>query len=372
MIKLATIGLGNAGNQVAEHAKKEFGIEGLAINTSKDDISNVRSIDVICIGDEKGAGKDRNIARKFLKENISELLEKAELLKVVRENDVIFIPSSTGGGSGSALAPILTDIFSRYYPSKIFIPVGILPPLKESVAAQQNSLDYMKEILNMNPTYMLYDNEKRSKLTRSEMLLDVNREIAQDFAILRGDYQFTTPYTSIDDKDSVKIAETRGRLVVVKDSGFREKDLDEMSIEDRLIEALRNGVHAELDRDHIIKRAGLITNFSDKIYKTFDPHLPKFKALFGEPIEEFEHVFINKEDSAVNRAIIIMSGLSVPDDRIEKMIQRIDEVKALLTKTKESSVLDDADTDLISELRKTDSRKGDVNLDDIFNNYMKS
>lgn len=374
MQKVGIIGLGNAGGQAADQGKREFGIDGVAINTSNDDISTIKNIDVLCIGDAKGSGKDRGIAKQFLKENIKTILASELLLKVINANNVIFITSSTGGGSGSAMAPVLTHVLRGYFPTKNFISIGILPPLKESIAAQQNSIDYMKEIKALNSTYMIYDNEKRVHKNRSEMLLEINQEIIEDIAVIRGDYQYTTPYTSIDERDSSKIIETPGRLVVARLTGFREKDLDDKSIEDRLIEALKNNGHAELDHDQIIRRMGLITNLSDKIHKTFDPRMLKFKDIFGEPIEEFEHDYKNTLTDEANRVISIMSGLSVPDDRVEKMVQRITDVESQLTRTKESTVLDNADTDLIKGLRQkttAPARINDGDLDGIFDSYMK-
>lgn len=369
MLKIATIGLGNAGSQVTELATKLFNIDGVAVNTSKDDVSNVRLNPAICIGDRKGAGKDRNIAKKFLRDGILELLEMEAFIAVINENDVIVLTASTGGGSGSALLPLLMDILPRYYPNKLFIACGILPHMKESIAAQQNTIDFLKELRASNPTFMLYDNEKRGSLPRSRMMEEVNLEIVKDIAAIRGDYQVDTPFTRIDDKDLTKIIETPGRMVVVRTEGFKEKDIDDKLIEDRMIDSLRLSAHSELDYDQIVKRSGLFTNLTDKLQSGFDPHLPKFKAVFGEAIEEFEHVAVNSGDDQ-NSAVLIMSGMSLPDDRVQKIVQRIDEATVQLSKVKESSILDDTDTGAIKDLRRTESRPRDVNLDSLFGKYI--
>lgn len=120
----------------------------------------------------------------------------------------------------------------------------------------------------------------------------------------------------------------------------------------------------------------MIVNLNEKVYKTLDTNLLKFKDLIGEPIEGFEHIYINKDEEEMNRVITVMSGLSVPDDRIEKIMQRIDEATALLTRTKESSILDDASTDLIDSLRgsndKQETNVEDLDLNDIFGGYIKN
>jgi hypothetical protein len=56
-------------------------------------------------------------------------------------------------------------------------------------------------------------------------------------------------------------------------------------------------------------------------------------------------------------------------------MQRIEDATALLTRTKESSILDDASTDLIDELRSGSKKEevdvNSIDLDDIFGSYIK-
>lgn len=376
MLRVAGIGMGKAGSEVMELAKKAYGIEGVAINTSGDDMTTIKSISQITVGDEKGAGKDRNIAKDFMFRKAKEVLALPQLKDLITDHDVIFIHSSTDGGSGSGMAPAMTDVLTRLYPDKHFIISGILPTLKESLAGQHNTIEYLKEVRNFNPTYMLYDNNCRANLTRSDMFTQVNQEIVLDMSIIRGDFQFTTPYTNIDDRDMLKIIEVPGRLQIAKAFGFKEKDIDEKSVEDRLIESIRTSTHAEMDRDQIIKRFGLITNLSEKIHKTFDSNVSKLKELIGEPVDGFEHIYINKTEEEINRVIAIMSGLSIPDDRVEKILQRIDDLTHQLTKTKASSILDKADVDLMDMVRGNGTTTKDSNsdlddLDSIFGQYIK-
>jgi len=375
MLKVCVIGIGNAGNQIAELAKKERNIPGIALNSSEKDISTLCHVDKFIVGDEKGAGKDRNIAKEFMRQNIQTLLKQDLFKKMVEENEVVFIVSSTGGGTGSGMAPVLTDILTRVYPMKKFLLTFILPPLRESVAAQQNTIEYLKEMRKFNPTYLPYDNNKLAGRPTSVMMEEVNKEVVEDFCIIRGDYQFATQYNSIDEKDMLKLIETPGRLSFAKVYNIREKDLDDKSIEDHLINNITNtSVMCELERDRIIKRLGIITNLNEKMHKLLDTNLPTLKELIGEPVEGFEHIYVNKADDEPNRVIAILSGLSVPDDRIEKVLQRIEDAEEQLMKTKDSSILDDAKTDLIDELRDTSGSKvgaQEVDLGDIFDSYMK-
>ena len=106
-----------------------------------------------------------------------------------------------------------------------------------------------------------------------------------------------------------------------------------------------------------------------KLDKTFSVELAKLKELAGEPVEGFEHIYISKDDEE-NRVIVILTGLSVPDDRLLKIKQRIDEGLEELTRTKTSSVLDDVDMESVKELRDNGiENSNELNLDDLFSKY---
>jgi tubulin-like protein CetZ len=373
MINVAVIGIGNAGNQIADLAFRTKGIPAIAMNSSEHDLSMV-SIPKIPVG-TKGSGKDRNIAKDSLKENFDEIYTSGAFENFVEDKELIFIISSTGGGTGSGTTPILYDLFQNMYPGKKIILIGVLPELRESVAAQQNAIEFIKEIKDIEDiTYMLYDNNRRTKSTSANVLTSINEDIVEDLCIIRGDYQYSTCFSSIDEKDMFKILNTPGMLSISRVQGIREKDIDDNSIEEQLVAYIKHkSPMCEIERDGICKRMGLIVNLNEKIYTTFDKEFPAIKKLVGEPLEGFEHDFVIVNDEYINRIILLMSGLSIPDDRIERMGQRISEVSAALTKTKKGSLLDDIDIEGLRSLRKENKREVDKDFDvsNIFNKYIK-
>lgn len=376
MLKVGIIGLGNAGNQVAELASREKQIPAIAINSSSKDLMSIKSVDKILIGDEKGAGKDRTEAKKFMRNHISTLMKHEKLVKFIEGIEVVFIVSSIGGGTGSGMSPVFTEIISKAFPSKRVVLVEIYPLIGESIAAQQNAIDYLKEVREFLPniTYMAYDNQRLKDLPTDKMMQQVNAEIVEDIIVLSGEYQVPTPFSSIDEKDTLRLLETPGRLCIAKAYDIKEKDLDDKSIEDILVNNLKNTSNTvELQRDRIVKRIGLITNLNKSLHSKVDTKLTTFKEFVGEPVEGFEHIFINTAEDASNRAIVILSGLTIPDDRIQKMIQRIQEATEAITKTQDSSILDTIDTDLIDELRKRESTEvtENIDIDDTFSKYFK-
>lgn len=373
MLNVCIIGIGNCGNQIADLAFKERQIPAVAINSSTKDLQNVKHIPKLTIGDEKGAGKDRATAKMFVKEKIKTLLEHQQLQDLIAPQDVVFIISSIGGGTGSGMVPMMTDILSRQHPAKRFIIIEVYPPIKESLGAQQNSIEFLNEVKNNLPnvTYMCYDNNRFADLPTSEMMERVNAEIIEHIDIIKGEYLYATPYNSIDEKDMMRFLTTAGRLAVFDYQYFLEKDLDNHSIEETLINIIKNeSANVELERDKIIKRFGVITNLNEKINKTFDSSLNTVKDLIGEPVESFEHIYITSDKEEDNRVIVILAGLSIPDDRITKIAQRIQEALDELGKKKETSVLDDFDTDSLRELRSEDGTNASLDLDDVFSKFM--
>jgi len=376
MLKVGVIGLGNAGNQVAELAFKSRQIPAIAINSSEKDLMNISAIDKLLIGDQKGAGKDRTEAKKFMKNHITALMKQEKLIKFIEDLEVIFVVSSIGGGTGSGMSPVFTEILTKAFPSKRIVLVEIYPALSESIAAQQNAIDYLKEVRDFLPniTFMAYDNHRFSNLPTDKMMQAVNAEIVEDIAVLRGDYQIATPFSSIDEKDALRLIETPGRLCIAKAYDLKEKDLDDKSIEEILVNDLKNvSSTVELQRDRIVKRIGLISNLNKTLHEKLNTKLETLKSFVGEPVEGFEHIFINSSDDMQNRVISILSGLSIPDDRIQKMLQRIQEATEAITKVQESSILDNINTDLIDELRKkeTPETTEEIDIEDTFSKYFK-
>ena len=343
MLKIGLLGIGNAGNQIANLAIRE-GIKTFCINTSEKDLATVdEAIPVFLFGEAEGAGKDRSVAKSFVKRHYKDLIGCTDFEHFINETEVVFIAASAGGGTGSGVSIILTDILSRVYTNKLFINIGILPTLAESVGAQRNTLEYFKELKKMDKPYMLYDNDHYKDLVPSEYMIKVNTEIINDILYLRGDYNYQSSFGMIDDADMFKLLTVPGMLNVSFYEKFMEKDMEEdTKLDSFIIKAMKNNATVTLDKDRIIKRMGVIVNLSPDLTRYYSPSMETFKANVGEPFEFFEHYFVNdKADTSVpNRIAVILAGLSIPDDRINIILQRIRELEEALAKKKESSVID--------------------------------
>lgn len=376
MLKVGIIGIGNAGNQVAALALEKKQIPALAINASEKDLDTLSvKMNQIVFGDSAGSGKDRSIAKGFVKNNIKDLFREADFKSFMEEVDIVFVVNSTGGGTGSGMGPILTDILRGYYAkdeNKVFINIGILPTLGESVGAQRNTIEYLKEMSELGGSFMLFDNETRSNLATNKQMDIINMEIVNMISIIRGDMSHSSPYGMIDDKDMRKIISMPGMIFMdVLTSIFEDtvtEDIDKMMLN----HIAQESCMTKVDNDKIVKRLGFIAYLTSELHEHFNENLPSIREQFGEPIEDFKHFAENTESDKLNSVALIMSGLSIPDNRIRSMINRIEKVEEELRKTKKSNTLSNA-LNKISEYEGTkDSNKAeaeDFDMDSILNKY---
>lgn len=347
MLQVGVIGCGNAGNQTvsASYAKYKD-IPVLAINCSEKDLSTVdKNILQKVVGDGKGAGKNRTESKKFLAQGVSDLVSDEDILAFMEGLDIVFIVSSTGGGTGSGMSLMLAKILSKGFPKVFPIPVGILPSINEALSTQTNAIEYLSELYTLldNPTYMLYDNERGSSvgMPTSKMMEAVNDQIVEDINILRGYYNTLTKYTSIDEKDAKVLITTPGRLVVASLFNLVDRMLETRGVEDMLCDFIKaNGFHAPIQRDRIVKRTGIVVNMYTDLLNEFDSSMPKVQSLIGSAIEGFEHLSETDNRKLPNNVFLIMAGLSKINDRISVINERIREITEAQNRMEDEDELD--------------------------------
>lgn len=380
MIRCGVLGIGNAGCQVAADAVKD-GFKAIAINSSDSDINTIKGkgIPSLLIGNGDGSGKDRNESKTALKAGVMNLIKHPKLGEFIEELDIVFVVASTGGGTGSGIGPIFTTLLEQKFPKTKPILVAIMPTYQESLAAQDNNIQFFKEVVNSlseNATYMVYDNSRYSGMATNLILEEVNRDIIEDMMVIRGDYQNETKYDSIDRKESKVLSSTPGRLAVIKLRSIQESILDSVKIDDMLLESLSKSATAEIDRDGYIKTMGVISNLKPSMVSKFDPVLTKLTETIGKPIEIFQHVGINETKDDENQVFVILGGLSEPISRIKKSIERSNEIiqahKALEEK---SNIYDEVDLDEITTLRRSSRTTqenveiSDQDVEDLFGRF---
>lgn len=380
MLNIGIIGIGNTGNQIAKLGHEELACPALAINSSEKDLETIGdTIPKILISDKeglsKGAGKDRALAKKYLKESIMKMMGDEALQATMDGLDIVFVVSSTGGGTGSGTAPLLANIISETYADTKCILVGVLPVNNEALSAHVNSLEYLNELYNVldQQTYMLYDNDRLADMPNYQILDTINKEIVSDFKVLRCDYNYVTKYDSIDDRDMMRLISFPGRLVVARVENFKEKDIDSKDIEDLIIEKIKTSAHADVQRDKKIVASGVIVDLNETLITKFDNNVPKVRQFIGDPIHAFNHISVNSDRKLPNNVFYIMSGLSPVNSRMAIISDRIEEIEeAQKAITNDDDVLTSIDLDSLSSVTEDKEKdvKDEVHLKDIFNKFM--
>lgn len=372
MLNVGVIGLGNTGNQIAALAAEELKIPAMAINSSEKDLETIaNNIPKILISDtegsSKGAGKNRALAKAYLKDSILSIISKEDVQKFISELNVLFLVSSTGGGTGSGTALLMANILSSMFVDTHVIVVGILPVMSEALSAHVNSLEYLNELYTNleNQTYMLYDNDSLYNIPSYKMMDTINREVVKDIDVLRCTFNYTTKYDSIDEQDMKRLISFPGRIMVTRLEDLKERDLDKSSIEDLLISKIKNTNHVELQRDRKVTATGVIVNLSEQVFSDFDNHIPAVREFIGDPDHDFNHLAINDDRKMPNNVFLIMSGMSQVNDRIQKISDRIEEIEQKQKIREEESQLDTLGINELSQKISAKDAKKTVDADQV-------
>ena len=379
MLDVGIIGIGNTGNQIAALAVERLNIPVVAINSSEKDLETISSnIPKMIIGDKEGlsqgAGKDRALAKKYLKDSVMGIIQSDIVKDMLAKLDICFIISSTGGGTGSGTAPLMAEIVQKTCPNLKVILVGVLPVDSEALSGHVNTLEYLNELYKVlkDQTYMLYDNDKLAELPSYQIMTKVNEEVVADIDVIRCTYNFTTKYDSIDDRDMTRLISYPGRIVVSRLEDFKEKDCDNITIEEMIIDNIKRNCHVEAQRDKSIMASGIITNLSQVLTEEFNNNIPKVREFVGTPIHSFNHISVNEDRKAANNVFFIMSGLKPVNDRINKISDRIDEIEEMQKTMIDENALNDVGLDELSSkiADKTDTDTAEkVDIGDIFSNF---
>ena len=386
--KIAIIGVGNCGSQVALLAEKRYSelFDCIYINSSESDLSMVTSPDALKfkIGNKdevEGSGKNRTKMKEYLMADINKILTDENLQNTLVDKKYVFVISSAAGGTGSGAAPVLMEILRQMFPDTNFILVAVLPQISSSLMEQGNALEFLTElydVLGDSTTYMIYDNENTSDLPPTKALEVINDNIVEDLRILSGVDNYATPYESIDEADLESIITTPGRLLVVRlNKRLTEKTMEDNNLDEMIIKGIKQSAHAETDRNKKVVRWGVITYFTDAVNKLYTSDLEKLVEFIGTPIERFNHNAINPNHETSNFLYLIASGLSPINDRVMKITDRIDELKNALASDESSKYIlsgEGASYDVMEARRKADKRTNTpeaINPADIFKKFMK-
>ena len=170
-LKVTVIGCGQAGGLITakiEECVNDLGgnkanTSFVGINTSTEDLASVQLSHKIHMNNSKGAACNRENGVQDLAENIDTILE--ELQSYIIEDSIVFIATSLGGGTGSAIAPQLAEILlDEGYKVGMIV---VFPADNESLKIRDNARQTFYEIEELKPrmgSIYILDNNATDKM----------------------------------------------------------------------------------------------------------------------------------------------------------------------------------------------------------------
>lgn len=352
-LNVGAICIGNGGGQSGVKLH-ENGVETILINSSARDLDNtivpagIRSFIIEDSNDlGRGAGRNREIAKKLFSDwsQNKKLMANEYFANFIASKDIIFIVSSTAGGTGSGVSPTLAYLIAKKYPNKVIILVAIMPRLSESINSQQNTIQYFNEVETINGSgvnipYMPFDLEKLKDMDIQEAYAKIANDICDAIKIFRGDMTVQTPYGMIDERNMLTIATCPGMISVYTDSTVKMTDIENNGIQQMIANGMKKSSACDMQRDKISKYMGLFLEVDDAIE---DPvKKADYSNLFGVIGEPFE-IFVNYgiTDKPTGKYGLVVSGQSMPYDRLKLCIDRVSEFEES-QRQKEYSIADSA------------------------------
>lgn len=170
-LKVTVIGCGACGNSITAKIEEfirdlegsKTNVSFVGINTSTEDLASVSLSHKIHINNSKGAACNRENSIQDLAESIDTILE--ELQSYIIEDSIVFIATSLGGGTGSAVSPMLAEILLDLgYTVGMIV---VLPADNESLKIKDNARQAFNEIEELKPrlgSIFVLDNNATDKM----------------------------------------------------------------------------------------------------------------------------------------------------------------------------------------------------------------
>ena len=181
MLNILILGLGQCGNRILDsinheafagdsafakyysHQKFPTSVKTIAINTAINDLKGLRytlAADRLHVPHLHGVGANRNIGKKMFEDNKEMILGEIDKRGSF---DLIFVLTSTAGGSGSSFAPLLVRELNQSYNVPI-VCIAVLPFRDEGTISLQNTAFCLRELVEAKPTgILLVDNQYLKK-----------------------------------------------------------------------------------------------------------------------------------------------------------------------------------------------------------------
>lgn len=329
MIEVGFLGIGQGGNNAVETASA-FNYPCAIMNTSLGDLNAVKLIqqkDKYLIGSRGGCGKNRKTAISEVKlhhKGIIQFVKEKFVLNAKVAIKIVFVVFTGGGGTGSGMGPIITDLLNKSINGILFIPIILGPDFTESEGALKNTILATKEIAAQSIPFTIISNEKARKLhpnfTRKELFNFVNRELIKELNQIFKTERTETKTGNFDKQDFTTVINTAGMFLIHRTNLFLKEEKNEVLYADMMKEVINDldtSIYADLPYDKAVGYLGFLYTIPER--KQTEIKYDEVRNILGFPKEIFEGIYDFDEEKDEPNVVTIISGLSLPITQINEM-----------------------------------------------------
>jgi cell division GTPase FtsZ len=197
-VKLALVGIGQAGGKVADalltyesRTRGQFVADAIAVNTAKADLLGLQRIPPekrVLIGQSRvkghGVGGDNELGAEIAAEDVGDVLAAVDAFRV-HEIDAFLVIAGLGGGTGSGAAPVVARELGRLYTEPVY-GLGILPGTDEGGIYTLNAARSFRTFVEVVDNLLLFDNDawRHGDESVGAGFAAINEEIARRLGVL--------------------------------------------------------------------------------------------------------------------------------------------------------------------------------------------
>ena len=269
-MKLATIGVGNAGTKILDRMlefEQETGRNlcrhALAINTARTDLAKPDYIPEdrrVLIGDTHqqakghGVGGDVDVGADVAQTDIEEIRRAFDDVEI-HDVDALLVSAGLGGGTGSGAGPVVIDELQKMYDEPVY-GLGVLPGEYEGGRPALNAARSLQSFVTKVDNFIAFDNDawRARDQTIEEGYDEMNQELATRIVTLlaAGEQDETDiAENAMDSSDIMRTLDTGG----VSSIGYAASALDG---QEGLLNKFRNGEEIDDDSSDAAKIKGLV------------------------------------------------------------------------------------------------------------------
>lgn len=319
-LNIGFIGVGQCGGNIVNEFAK-LGYTTIAINTAQSDLDKLSNIHIenrllINFGIQ-GAGKNPEIGENAFIQHNEEILKLVE--QAFSDMDIIYVCAGLGGGTGSGIAPIFTQVLLEMgYNVGMMIT---LPTKNESPKVQLVALEAFQKITEISgiKSIFIIDNEKSVNTSIGvKMQYNItNVNVAKEFDSIN-EITTRTSDMAFDARDLITLLEHSGISILTTIEIEDIKSFPSV-VAQSVTTSIKNGLFADSE---LINANGLAIIFETKsgggAFISQDV-IQKIQKALGNPFDMFYAIYEDEDKKQDRNATLklLITGLPIPKERLD-------------------------------------------------------